>query len=173
MVTKTFTITVKKNTSHKIGSYQYKVTGASTVSLTAIKDSRITKVKVPKTVKIGGRTFRVTAVGNNAFKNNKKIITAEIGDNVKVIGTGAFEKCQKLSKVTVGKGVTEIGKNAFKNCKKLGNITVKSTKLKKVGANPLKGIKSTAKIKVPAKKLSVYQKLFKNKGQGKKVKIVK
>ena len=46
-------------------------------------------------------------------------------------------------------------------------------KLKKVGKNALKGIKATAKIKVPAKKLSVYKKLFKNKGQGRRVKIVK
>lgn len=172
-VTKTFTITVKKNTSHKIGSYQYKVTGSSAVLLTAVKNSKVTKVKIPKTVKIGGKNFKVTAVGNNAFKKNKKIKTVEIGDNVKVIGAGAFEGCAKLGKVTVGKGVTEIGKNTLKDCKKLKDITVKSTKLKKVGKNALKGIKSNAKIKVPAKKLSEYQKLFKNKGQGKKVKIVK
>lgn len=172
-VTKTFTIAVKKNTSHKVGSFQYKVTGTSAASLTAIKSSKVTKVKVPKTVKIGGKTFKVTAIGSNAFKKNKKITTVEISDNVKTVGTGAFESCAKLSKVTVGKNVTEIGKNAFKNCKKLGNITIKSTKLKKVGANALRGIKSNAKIKVPAKKLSAYQKLFKNKGQGKKVKIVR
>ena len=54
-VTKTFTITVKKNTSHKAGAYQYKVTGASTVSVTGLTDKKATKVKVPKTVKIGGR----------------------------------------------------------------------------------------------------------------------
>ena len=85
----------------------------------------------------------------------------------------AFEGCAKLTKVTVGKGVMEIGGSAFKNCKKLGTVTIKSTKLKKAGKNALKGIKVTAKIKVPAKKLSGYKKLFKNKGQGKKVKIVK
>lgn len=32
-------------------------------------------------------------------------------------------------------------------------ITIKSTKLKKIGRNALKGIKPTPKIKVPAKKL--------------------
>ena len=172
-VTKTFAITIKKNSSYNIGAYRYKVTGASTVSATGLKNSRTTKVKVPKTVKIGGRTFRVTAIGNNAFKKNKRITAVEIGDNVRTIGAGAFESCNKLSKVTVGKGVAEIGKNAFKNCKKLGNITIKSTKLKKVGANALRGIKSTARIKVPAKKLSAYQKLFKNKGQGKRVRITR
>lgn len=78
-----------------------------------------------------------------------------------------------MTKITLGKGVTQIGGSAFKNCKKLKTIVIQSTKLKKVGKNTLKGIKPTAKIKVPAKKLSKYKKLFKNKGQGKKLKIVK
>ena len=130
------------------------------------------KATIPKTVKIGGRAFKVTSVAKNAFKKTK-ITSVSIGDNVKAIGVSAFEGCTKLGKVTLGKGIAEIGGNAFKNCKKLGTITIKSTKLKKVGRNALKGIKPTSKIKVPAKKLSAYQRLFKSKGQGKKVKIVK
>ena len=172
-VTKGFTITVKKGTYHKVGSCQYKVTGTSTVSFTGVKDNKAAKVKIPKTVKIGGKDFKVTAIGSRAFKNNKKIASVEIGDNVKSIGTSAFEGCTKLSRATLGKGIIEIGGKTFKNCKKLGTITIKSTKLKKVGKNSLKGIKPTAKIKVPAKKLPAYKKLFKNKGQGRKVKVLK
>ena len=172
-VAKNFTITVKRGTSHRVGPYQYKVTGASTVSITGVKDNKVTKIKVPKTVKIGGKAFEVTAIASRAFKNNKKITGVEIGDNVKVIGASAFEGCAKLSKATLGKGIAEIGGNAFKNCKKLGIITIKSMELKKIGRNALKGIKPTSKIKVPAKKLPAYKKLFKNKGQGRRVKIVK
>ncbi len=172
-VTKTFTITVKKGESHRAGAYQYEVTGASTVSMTGLTDKKITKVKVPNTVKIGGKSFRVTAIGNGAFEKNKKITSVETGNKVKTIGTSAFEDCTKLSRAAIGTGVTQIGGNAFKNCKKLGTITIKSTKLKKVGRNALKGIKPVSKIKVPAKKLSAYKKLFENKGQGVKVKIVK
>lgn len=172
-VTKTFTITVKKGSSHTVGDCQYKVTGASAVTVMKMNNKKAVKVTIPKTVKIGGKDFKVTAIEKNAFKKNTKITSVVIGDNVKTIGTSAFEGCAKLTKVTVGKGVMEIGGSAFKNCKKLGTVTIKSTKLKKVGKNALKGIKATAKIKVPVKKLSDYKKLFKNKGQGKKVKIVK
>lgn len=172
-VTKNFTITVKKGSSYKIGSYQYKVTSASTVQFHAVKNKKIVKVKVPKEVGIGGKNFKVTAIGNNALKNNRKITSVEISNNIKNIGVSAFEGCVKLSKVTIGTGTAEIGSSAFKNCRKLGNIIIKSTKLKKAGKNALKGIKSTAKIKVPAKKLSAYKKLFKNKGQGGKVKVIK
>ena len=52
-------------------------------------------------------------------------------------------------------------------------ITVKGTALTKVGKNAFKGINAKAKIKVPKKKLSAYQKLMKNKGQSKTVKITK
>lgn len=172
-VTKTFAITIEKGTTHIVGAYKYQVTDAQTVSMTGINNKKTAKIKVPATVIIGGKVFKVTAIGKNAFKKNTKIISVEIGDNVKTIGALAFEGCTKLTRVTIGKGVTEIGGSAFKNCKKLGKITVKSSGLKKVGKNALKGMKSTAKIKVPGKKLSAYKKLFKNKGQGKKVKIVK
>lgn len=172
-VTKTFTIVVQKGTSHRVGSFQYNVTGVSTAEVVGWQDKKATKVKIPPTVTIGGTDFKVTAIRKNAFKNSKKIVSAEIGDNVTSVGASAFEGCTKLSKVTVGKGVTEIGSSVFKKCKKLSKITIKSLRLKKVGKNALKGIKATAKIKVPAKKLKAYRKLLKNKGQGKKVKIVK
>lgn len=83
----------------------------------------------------------------------------------------AFTRCKKLTTVKIGKNVSSIGTKAFYGCRKLGLITVTSSNLKKVGKNALKGIKSTAKIKVPKKKLQTYKKRFKNKGQGKKVKI--
>lgn len=82
-----------------------------------------------------------------------------------------MEACSKLTKVTIGKNVTKIGSGAFKNCKKLATVTITSTKLKSVGKNALKGIKSNAKIKVPAKKRNAYRKILQKKGQGKKVQI--
>ena len=172
-VTKAFTIMIKKDTVHKAGSFRHKVTGASSVSVAAVNSRKTKKVKIPGTVEIGGKTFKVTSIAKNAFKKNTDIVSVEVGDNVKDIGASAFEGCTKLKKVTVGKGVTKIGSGAFRKCRKLGTITIKSVNLKKVGKNALKGIKAVAKVKVPSKKLSRYKKLFKNKGQGKKVKVAK
>ncbi len=59
------------------------------------------------------------------------------------------------------------------NCKVLKNIIIKSKVLNKVGKNTWKGIHKNAKIKVPAKKLKAYAKILSNKGQGKKVQIIK
>lgn len=150
VVEKSFDILLKTGKVYKAGIYKYKLTGTSTVSMAGTVDKKAAKIVCPETVEIGGKVFMVTAVAGNAFKNHKKI-----------------------TNVKIGKNVTSIGASAFKNCRKLGNITIKSSGLKKVGKNALNGIKSTAKIKVPKKKLTDYKKLFRNKGQGKKVKIVR
>lgn len=97
-----------------------------------------------------GQRFRVTAIGNNAFKNQKK-----------------------LRKVTIGKNVRVIGKRAFFNCKKLRTITIKSKMLTKktVGAKAFRGIYARASVKVPKKKRTLYRKILRAKGTGTQVRI--
>ena len=55
----------------------------------------------------------------------------------------------------------------------LTSITISSNVLKAVGSSAFKGISAKAVIKVPAAKLSAYQKLLKGKGQKSSVKITK
>ena len=148
-VTKTFTISAKKGSIFSVGAYKYKITNSKEAAFAGLKSSKTTKVTILKTVKIGGKSFKVTSIAARALRNTK------------------------VTSVTIGANVKTIGSEAFRSCKKLGRITVKSTILKTVGKNALKGIKSTAKIKVPSKKLAAYKKLLGNKGQGKKVKITK
>ncbi|MBQ6844829.1 MAG: leucine-rich repeat protein [Agathobacter sp.] len=132
------------------GNNKYKVTSSSAVTFTGLKNTKKTEMSIPKTVTFGGKTFKVTAITEKALKGNTKLKKATIGENVKVIGASAFY-----------------------GCKNLKTITIKSTKLTSVAKNALKGINAKATIKVPAKKLSAYKKLLKNKGQGKKVTIEK
>jgi len=172
-VTKTFKIGVKKGASYTVGNYVYNITSASQVAFAGISKQTLTSVKIPKTVKIGGKTFGVTSVANKALYKNKKVKTITVGANVKTIGQNAFAECTALTKVTVGTGVTQIKAKAFMNSKKLKTITINTKNLKKVGSNALKGIHEKAKIKVPKAKLNAYRNLLKNKGQGKKVTIVK
>lgn len=157
-VTKTFVIAVKKNASYTVGNYKYRITNASingkgTVSLTGVKSNslrkKLKKITVAASVKVGGKSFQVTAIGNNAFKNCSKAASAEIKANV-----------------------TSIGSKAFYNCKKLKKITIGSTKLKKVGRNALQKINAKASVRVPKAQLKTYQKKLKGKGQKKTVKII-
>ena len=171
-VKRAFAIVEQRGKSYTVGAYKYKIGERSEVIFAGVKNKKTTKVSIPQTVKIGGKNFKVTSIADGALKKTK-IVSVSIGNNVKLIGNSAFENCSRLTKVTAGTSTFKIGKNAFKNCKKLKNINIKSTKLRIVGANALKGVWANAKIKVPAKKLKTYKKLLKGKGQGKKVKIIK
>ncbi len=144
-------VPIKKGSRITAGENTYKITstGSRTVSFCKGKKDTVS-VTIPDTVKIQGKTYKVNAVAENAFKG-----------------------CKKLKSVTVGKNVTSIGKNAFSGCSGLKKITVKTAKLKSVGKNALKGIHKKAAIKVPKSRLEKYKKLFKGKGQKKTVKIKK
>ncbi|MBO5088681.1 MAG: leucine-rich repeat protein [Lachnospiraceae bacterium] len=142
-----------KDASFSKGSAKYTIDtvkgkkGTVTYEATTKKSK---KVSVPKTVKIDGKTYTVTEIADDAFKGNNK-----------------------MTSVTIPEGVTKIGKNAFSGCKNLKTITIKSTKLKSVGSNAIKGINKKATIKVPSKQLSKYKKLFKSRTGFKKTMKIK
>lgn len=128
--------------SYKVKNAMYLVTSVKnrTVSLeecNSMKES----FTIPDTVKIKGKTFKVTAMEQDAFRGKNN-----------------------LTKVVIGKNVTKIGKNVFCNCKKLNSIVVKGKKLTSVGSGALKGTAKKLVIKVPSGKKKVYKKLWKGKG---------
>ena len=142
---------IKNGSKVTVSDSTYKVTSTKSKTVSFYKGKADAKnISIPKTVKIQGKTYKVTSIASNAFKDNKK-----------------------LTSVTVGANVTTIGSKAFYGCKNLKKITVKSTKLKSVGKNALKGIHKKAVVKVPKSRFSKYKKLFKGKGQKKTVKIKK
>ena len=134
-------------------SYKITSTEKLTIALTGLIDKNATEIVVPDDVTIGDKSYKITEIAPNAFKNNKK-----------------------LKKFTIGKNIEKIGKNAFYGCKNLKTIKIKTSKLTKktVGKNAFKKIHKKAKITVPKKKLKAYKKLLKAKGvTGKKQKIKK
>ena len=130
-------------------------------------------ISIPEYISYKGVKYRVTSVASKCFKNNKKLTNVKISSSITKIGDSAFEGCTNLKTATIGKGLKTIGKNAFKNCKSLKKLTLKGTKLKSVGKTALKGVNAKCKIKVPAKKVAAYKKVFKGKGQKASVKIIK
>ena len=155
----------------KNGSASYKVQpNLKTVAYLAPLKKSVKTVEIPAKVKLNGKTYKVTAVANNAFRKCKKLTKVTIGQNVTSIGSSAFEQCTALKTVTMENKVTSIGRKAFYGDKKLNKVTIKSSKLKTVGSNVFKGINAKAKIYVPKKKVKNYKKLLT--GVGKKMKIL-
>lgn len=156
-----------------IGKYRYKITTGSTAEFTGLGKTGEKKVTVPKSITLGGSSFRVNSIAAKALYKNKKVTTVGIGNNVKTIGKSAFEGCKQLKSVTVGTGVTKINAKAFKNCSKLQNVTLRSKQIKSMGKESFKGIKSNSTIKVPSKKMASYKKMLKKTGLSSKAKMKK
>lgn len=153
-ITKTFVIAAKKGKIYTVGDYQYRVLNSSVKSGTVrfLKPVKRTlkKARILSSVKIGNYSYKVTEIGKEAFKNNKKLTSVIIDKNVKVIHSYAFS-----------------------GAKQLKSITVKSKVLNKVYKNTFKNIHKRAVIRVPSSKLRAYKKLMPNKGQSKTVVIRK
>lgn len=153
----TKTPSVRKGYSFKVKGASYVVTDASkkTVSYRKAANKKIKSAAIPATVKV---------------KANGVVYSFRVTD----ISAKAFAGCSKLKKVTIGKNVVSIGKEAFSKAKALKKITIKTTTLKKVGKNAIKGIYKKAKISCGKKKLNAYKKLFNAKtGYKKSMKLTK
>jgi hypothetical protein len=81
--------------------------------------------------------YKVVAIGENAFANNKKIKTVELSDSVKVIGNGAFTSCTALEKIEFRSNkssLQKIGNGAFAGCTALTSFKLPAS-LKTIGAD--------------------------------------
>ncbi|WP_455538581.1 glycosyl hydrolase 53 family protein [Terrisporobacter sp.] len=142
-IKKTFKISIKKSSTYTIDTMKYKVTntrtdGKGTVELLSIpSNNKKTTITVPSTVKISGKTFRVSSIGGKAFRKNTYV-----------------------KKIVLGKYMTTIGQESFYGCKNLKTIEIKSTNLKSVGKNAIAKIYKKAYIKVPSSRVRTYKKLF-------------
>ena len=87
-------------------------------------DEYIGSVVIPESVMYRGITYRVTAIGNSAFRGCTGLTSAVIPASVTAIGGAAFEGCTALAGVTIDSGVTEIGNFAFYNCKALTSVAL-------------------------------------------------
>lgn len=163
--------TIKKNDVVKVGKASYKVTSVEKKTVAFKKTTSTEKlIVVPSTVKIEGKTYKVTQISAYAFKNNKTMTKVAIGKNVKIIGKAAFKNCTKLKTAVINSKVLKsIGVSAFEGDKKLTKMTLKTTKLNKasVGKNALKGTNSKLVINVPDNKVKVYKVYFSKKGNTK------
>ncbi|MBQ9466211.1 MAG: leucine-rich repeat domain-containing protein [Muribaculaceae bacterium] len=81
-------------------------------------------VTIPETVSNGGKTYKVTAIGDEAFRYCKTLKSATIPSSVKSIGNKAFWQCTALESVSIPGSVTSLGEWAFCWCSSLKTATL-------------------------------------------------
>lgn len=109
-----------KGASYTIGNGIYKITKDAntdgTVTFVKPIKTTYTSFTIPSTVKIAGRTYKVTAIGANAFKNNKKLKSLTIkSSTIASIGTNAFKNMYGKAKIYVPKAKASAYKKLMTN----------------------------------------------------------
>ena len=133
-----------------------------TSSLAELKPVINGELTIPDTVVSNGKTYTVTAIGNNVFKDNTTISTVVIPSSVIHIGDSAFYG-SSLTSVVIGgteqtllataplrrtkqeKECYEIGKYAFANCKYLTDVQFLEC-VSSIGEGAFKGCSSLKTI---------------------------
>lgn len=147
----------------KKGSYRITNVKKKTVEYTGTGKKKKTSIVIPSEIKFKKKKYKVTAIASNAFRNNKKVKSIKIGNNVRKIGNNAFRGCSRLKTVYIGKNVQKIGNYAFYKCKKLNEVTIRSEKVNQVGKCAFKKIDKNPTIKIMRRMINKYKKLFKHK----------
>ncbi len=170
-VTLSFKIIEPTELKAKSGTYSLK-NGEATLK----KSPGVQTVTIPASVKVGKLSYKVTAIGAKAFRNDKVLTTLTIGKYVKAIGKNAFAGCTKLKTVKGGAAVTTVsasafsgdtnltafpflkklvtvGTSAFQNCKALKSFTL-GTKVKSIGKKAFYQCKALETITVKTTLLS-------------------
>ena len=104
---------VKTKAYYKILSVT--TTGGKAAYLRPI-DKKVKKVTIKDTVTFKGKKFKVTQIGNKAFKDYKKLQKVTIGRKVSVIGKKTFANCRSLKVVILTGPKQKLPKNAFAGC---------------------------------------------------------
>lgn len=119
----------EKSVITKQNGNMYEVTSASTVAFVGTNKKKARKIVIPKTVKVKGKTYKVTSVASKALSGNRKLRKVIIGKNVRKVSKKAFFQCPHL-KIIVMKTVklNKIGKKAFSGIHKKAIFRLSGTK---------------------------------------------
>ena len=122
-------------------------------------------VVIPESISIGGNTYEVTSIGEEAFYNCNNLMSVIIPNTITTIGYQAFAGCKNLKSIeipntvttigiwtfgnsglqsfTIPPSVASIGESAFYGCKDLTSIDI-SNSVKSIGSNAFaySGLKS-------------------------------
>lgn len=140
----------KVGASVTVGAFKLKVTkaattkSAGTATVTGLSKSgkKAKSLNVKASMKKGAASYKVNAIGKNAFKG-AKATKITLNKNIKTIPASAFANCKKLNKLKIDAKLKKVAKKAFKGCKKKIAVSGKNKKanvklLKKSGYKKFK-----------------------------------
>ena len=101
---------------------------------------------IPETVTYNERTYPVTQVGTNAFRDSRvKYII--LPSSIKKLDSSSF-KDSRIEEITIPEGITELKYEIFAGCTELKKISLPEG-LKEIGSHVFDGCKSLTSVTIP------------------------
>ena len=139
---------------------KFKILSDSTLGV--IRDDsykELNSVSVPAKVRIDGKVYDVTSIGNGAFYECTGLTSIHISNSVTSIITAAFSFCSGLTSIHIPNSVTSIGDRVFYECTGLTNINIPNS-VTDIGNGAFGGCSSLTNINIPNSVTSVGQIAF-------------
>lgn len=130
------------NSGNSTASVTYRGSSPSSYS-----DTYTGVVVIPSIVEYNAKTYTVTSIGDNAFRDCSGLTSVTIPSSVSSIGERAFSVCKQLQSITIPNSVTSIGYKAFTDCKELRSITIPNS-VTSIGSYVFWGCKNLCSIDV-------------------------
>lgn len=131
-------------------------TQGNTATLVECKNNA-KKITVPS--KVG--KYKVTAIGEWAFSEKKKLESVKLPSTLTSIGKAAFNECTSLKKIEIPSSVKKIGASAFWYCKNLESAVIPKS-VKTIGKKAFYGCDKLTAYVVKGSKAEKYIKKQKN-----------
>ena len=104
----------------------------------------LTAANIPATVVYNNKNFRVSGIGEKAFKNCDDLASVVLPEGIDSIGRAAFHTCPNLSELNVPASVTWVNIEALRACNNMTKITVAGGNTVYNSANGCNAIVETA-----------------------------
>ena len=105
---------------------------------------------IPEIVDFNERTYRVTSIGDRAFKDCNNLTSITIPESVTSIGDRAFEDCNNLTSIIIPDNIMSIGDMTFSRCYALTEIVIPDS-VKSIGYEAFELCSSLKGIVIPAR----------------------
>jgi hypothetical protein len=106
-----------------------------------------------------GTTYKVTAVGNEAFLGNRKLTNVMLPSSIQNLGAGAFELCTTMASVNIPEGIDSIPTACFSRDAAMISFELPST-LTEIHSMAFYGCTSLTSITFPANVTSIGDRVF-------------
>ncbi len=127
-----FLATIVHAYDFQAGDLYYNILSDGTAEVTFQKQyssdnyAGLTDVTIPSTVTNDGVTYKVTSIGESAFKNCTTMTSVIVPNCITSIKKEAFYGCREITSITIPEGITNIEDYTFYDCRSLASVIIPS-----------------------------------------------